>query len=560
GPDHHVSDAGPDHHVSDAGPDHHVSDAGPDHHVSDAGPDHHVSDAGPHHHVSDAGPDHHVSDAGPDHHVSDAGPDHHVSDAGPDHHVSDAGPDHHVSDAGPDHHVSDAGPDHHVSDAGSTDDNTCGSRSDNPTIVNSANHTVSDTRSSESCDTTVGSPESCDTTVGSPESCDTTVGSPESCDTTVGGPESRDRTVGEQLEEELRRQVGRLQTELDEARLDIQRHQDKCLQLLAELQWVQEELERVEEEKECELLEVQERLHSAREEVVNLRHGAEEAGAERENEIATLQEELCRVQAHLQRLQQISAGYELEITSLRGEISLKTQSQQRRGAEEVAQLQGAVQSLQSECRKLRDENKDLTERLEDMEQLNIRVAERGGEAPQKVVCWSPYLTTGTKPAHGPRSDPGPAPGAASVRTASEADSPEYCDKVTPSVRGPYRLSAGRETVRGRAGGGCGQGEVNLTQLESCLREMEEQSTECGHSRRLSQRDSGSLEDSSLREQLCEAEQRAMCVQRECQGLLRELKTLEERYQRSQAERMELETELSQCKDQIHRLETVNPQG
>lgn len=100
----------------------------------------------------------------------------------------------------------------------------------------------------------------------------------------------------------------------------------------------------MEEEKESELTEAHEELHCAQEEIVNLRQAAEEAAGERENEIATLQEELCRIRAELEHLQQTTVEYELEITTLRAEIQMKSDSRQKKNSEEVTQLQGMIQA------------------------------------------------------------------------------------------------------------------------------------------------------------------------------------------------------------------------
>ena len=83
-------------------------------------------------------------------------------------------------------------------------------------------------------------------------------------------------------------------------------------------------MDSLEEEKESELGEVQEELRSAQEEVLVLQQAGEEAAAERENDIASLQEELCRLRAELQRLRTTAQEYELEITTLRAEISMKS--------------------------------------------------------------------------------------------------------------------------------------------------------------------------------------------------------------------------------------------
>lgn len=89
-------------------------------------------------------------------------------------------------------------------------------------------------------------------------------------------------------------------------------------------------MDSLEEEKESELAEAQEELRVAQEEVLLLQQTAEEAAAERENDIASLQEELCRRRVELQHLSEETQEYELEITTLRAEISMKSQ---RREAE-----------------------------------------------------------------------------------------------------------------------------------------------------------------------------------------------------------------------------------
>lgn len=77
----------------------------------------------------------------------------------------------------------------------------------------------------------------------------------------------------------------------------------------------------LEQEKQVELQEVQEELRSAQEEVLLLQQAAEEAAAERENDIACLQEELCRLRAELQCLLAAASQSELEMSALRAEIS-----------------------------------------------------------------------------------------------------------------------------------------------------------------------------------------------------------------------------------------------
>uniref|UniRef100_A0AAR2L3F2 Coiled-coil domain containing 136b n=1 Tax=Pygocentrus nattereri TaxID=42514 RepID=A0AAR2L3F2_PYGNA len=102
-----------------------------------------------------------------------------------------------------------------------------------------------------------------------------------------------------------------------------------------QLRSVQDELDRVQELKDSELLEAQAELSLVREEVQTLREAAEECAAERENDIATLQEELCRVRAEMSRVETNAQEYELEAVTLRAEIAMKSQrrEQERREGE-----------------------------------------------------------------------------------------------------------------------------------------------------------------------------------------------------------------------------------
>ncbi|CAB1313369.1 unnamed protein product [Coregonus sp. 'balchen'] len=114
--------------------------------------------------------------------------------------------------------------------------------------------------------------------------------------------------------------------------------------LQAQLRSVQEEMDSLEEEKESELTEAHEELRLAQEEVLLLQQAAEEAAAERENDIASLQEELCRLRAQLGRLNGEAQEYELEITTLRAEISMKSQrrEEERKGGEREGRSSNSV--------------------------------------------------------------------------------------------------------------------------------------------------------------------------------------------------------------------------
>ncbi|XP_049895358.1 coiled-coil domain-containing protein 136-like isoform X2 [Epinephelus moara] len=199
-----------------------------------------------------------------------------------------------------------------------------------------------------------------------------------------GGGEGKDE---EEEMEELRAQVFQLLLEVEEAREVSQRHEESFLELQgllederlasahqaesftrqiqrlqAQLRSVQEEMDSLEEEKESELEEVQEELRSAQEEVLMLQQAAEEAAGERENDIASLQEELCRLRAELQRLHATAQEYELEITTLRAEISMKSNN-----TGDVSHLKDEFVSLTDERQFLDDDNKDLSSKVEQLQ-------------------------------------------------------------------------------------------------------------------------------------------------------------------------------------------------
>lgn len=195
----------------------------------------------------------------------------------------------------------------------------------------------------------------------------------------------------EQDAEELKAQVVQLLLELEETREVSQRHEESFLELQglleeerlasahqaesftrqiqrlqAQLRSVQEEMDSMEEEKESELEEVQEELRSAQEEVLMLQQAAEEAAAERENDIASLQEELCRVRAELQRLYSTTQEYELEITSLKAEISMKSLSAEPH--DDITLLKDEVLTLSDQHQALTDDNKELSRKVEHLQQ------------------------------------------------------------------------------------------------------------------------------------------------------------------------------------------------
>lgn len=331
----------------------------------------------------------------------------------------------------------------------------------------------------------------------------------------------------EQELEELRAQVVQLLLELDEARETSNKHQEsfhelqgllederlasahqaeaftrQIQNLQAQLRSVQEEMNSLEEEKESELSEAQEELRVAHEEVVLLQQAAEEAAAERENDIASLQEELCRRRAELQRLSEETQAYELEITTLRAEINMKSQRREAERREgDVDLLKEECRVLKEECQTLKEDNRRLSEKLQLLQRQRTSSSvylslkeEDSGDAPEGKVLDSEELLT------------------ESYMTMAHS---ENCNLRDASIQKNISFDGKPLTPTSWSGG---MGEIL-----------------------------------SLRDQLKQAEEKALQVQRECDGLKLELKDLQELYECSQRERAELEEELQRCKAELEKL-------
>ncbi|KAL6106511.1 ccdc136 [Pungitius sinensis] len=333
----------------------------------------------------------------------------------------------------------------------------------------------------------------------------------------------------EQELEELRAQVLELLLELDDARETANKHQEtfhelqgllederlasahqaeaftrQIQNLQAQLRSVQEEMDSLEEEKESELVEAQEELRVAQEEVILLQQAAEEAAAERENDIASLQEELCRRRVELQRLSEETQEYELEITTLRAEIGMKSQ---RREAE---RREGDVDLLKEECRTLREECQTLKED-------NIRLTERLQLLQRQRTCSSVYLSLKEEDVEEGTEGKEMGTGSDEVITESYMTMAKSinCRLVDASIQKNISFDGKPMTSTSWNGG---MGEIF-----------------------------------SLREQLKQAEEKACKVQRECNGLKVELQELQVLYDSSQRERAELEEELQRCKAELEKL-------
>lgn len=331
----------------------------------------------------------------------------------------------------------------------------------------------------------------------------------------------------EQELEELRAQVVTLLLELDEARETSNKHQEsfhelqgllederlasahqaeaftrQIQNLQAQLRSVQEEMNSLEEEKESELAEAQEELRVAHEEVVLLQQAAEEAAAERENDIASLQEELCRRRAELQRLSEETQAYELEITTLRAEINMKSQRREAERREgDVDLLKEECRMLKEECQTLKEDNKRLTEKLQQLQ--------------RQRTCSSVYLSL--KEEDGDTSEGKVEAGSDEVMIESYMSMArsENCHLKDASIQKNISFDGKPVTPTGWTGG---VGEIF-----------------------------------SLRDQLKQAEEKALQVQRECDSVKLELKELQDLYDNSQRERAELEEELLRCKAELEKL-------
>ncbi|XP_029779621.1 coiled-coil domain-containing protein 136 isoform X1 [Suricata suricatta] len=205
--------------------------------------------------------------------------------------------------------------------------------------------------------------------------------------------------------EELRAQVLQLVAELEETRELAGQHEDDSLelqgllederlasaqqaevftkqiqQLQGELRSLREEISLLEREKENELKEIEQELHLAQAEIHNLRQAAEDSVTEHESDIASLQEDLCRMQNELDDMERVRGEYEMEITSLRAELEMKSSgpsnslslSDFSEMQEELQQLRERYRFLNEEYRALQESNSSLTGQLADLESERTR--------------------------------------------------------------------------------------------------------------------------------------------------------------------------------------------
>ncbi|XP_006896125.1 PREDICTED: coiled-coil domain-containing protein 136 isoform X2 [Elephantulus edwardii] len=195
--------------------------------------------------------------------------------------------------------------------------------------------------------------------------------------------------------EELRAQVLQLVAELEETRELAGQHEDDSLelqgllederlasaqqaevftkqiqQLQGELRSLRDEISLLEHEKEVELKEIEKELHLAQTEIQTLRRAAEDSASEHESDMASLQEDLLRMQTELEDMERIRAEYELEISSLRAEVEMKSSNQSNK----LEHLRERCRYLNEEYRALQESNSSLTEQLADLENERTRRA------------------------------------------------------------------------------------------------------------------------------------------------------------------------------------------
>uniref|UniRef100_A0A8D0GJG5 Sarcolemmal membrane-associated protein n=1 Tax=Sphenodon punctatus TaxID=8508 RepID=A0A8D0GJG5_SPHPU len=158
-------------------------------------------------------------------------------------------------------------------------------------------------------------------------------------------------------------------------RLQVEESTKQIQVLQAQLHRLQEDIENLREEKENDLSSAQNELLSAQGEILLLQQVAERAASERDTDIATLQEELKKVRAELERWRKEASEYEREIVNLQTSFQLRCQQCEDQQKEEAIRLQGELEKLrkkwsdlETECRSLKKENNVLASELQRQEE------------------------------------------------------------------------------------------------------------------------------------------------------------------------------------------------
>ncbi|XP_038596477.1 sarcolemmal membrane-associated protein isoform X24 [Tachyglossus aculeatus] len=144
--------------------------------------------------------------------------------------------------------------------------------------------------------------------------------------------------------------------------------------LQAQLQKLHIDIENLREEKESEITSTRDELVSAQDEILLLQQDAEKAASKRDTDIASLQEELQKVRAELERWRKASSEYEKEIINLQSSFQLRCQQCEAQQKEEATRLQGELEQLRKkwnklevECLSLKKENTSLSSELQQQE-------------------------------------------------------------------------------------------------------------------------------------------------------------------------------------------------
>uniref|UniRef100_A0A8C5R3J5 Coiled-coil domain-containing protein 136 n=1 Tax=Leptobrachium leishanense TaxID=445787 RepID=A0A8C5R3J5_9ANUR len=328
--------------------------------------------------------------------------------------------------------------------------------------------------------------------------------------------------------QDLRTQIIQLLTELEETRELALKHEDSFMEmqsileeerlasaqqaeiftkqiqrLQAQLRSVQEEVDSLEQEKECELLEVSQELRCAQEEIIALRQTAEDAAAERESDIASLQEELCRLRAELHELQDTRQEYEMEITTLRAEINMKSCS--GHADQGPGTLQGELQFLRDQCQHLQMERSILQESNCQLKSHLLLLDEDGDREENTNPCDGLDVVQQEQPDE--------------THEIIEKNISQY-DHAKP---------------------------ISLSDVE----EREDPVLSDGNNRQHKVLQEENKQ--RLHTQLLSAEEKVQRAQSECAGLLNEIEDLQQRHRFSQEEQEKLQEELRLCREEIHRL-------
>ncbi|XP_033019389.1 coiled-coil domain-containing protein 136 [Lacerta agilis] len=388
-----------------------------------------------------------------------------------------------------------------------------------------------------------------------------------------------EKETDEEKQRELRAQVLRLLDELEEVRELALKHEGDSLELQgllederlasaqqaetftkqiqrlqAQMCSLKDEFDSLQEVKDVELDRLERELREANEEIHSLRLDAEEAAALHENEVAGLQEEICRLKAELERVQRVRNEYDMEVTALRAEINMKrpgTGDSQPAPemlvgshfddrlsctSEEVARLQVDLrtlrikyQELTNEYQILQESNKIMVNQLERLEALKYRARSKSDD--------SPSLDSDSEGSadHAPSINWRPTPrasGSVSFKsfeiagTASEGDEEEKLSKAESEADLCYQSDqAPRSQLRTEY--------KDQLELPEWARRAEE--------RKVGMAASAGREDGSEHDQT--------------QDILREM---ESKCWISQNEREQLHEELRMCKEEIERLNGTIP--